>query len=53
MDTITEWFKQYQFESIELWVSGLMETGGVTKLVISAKGEGGLKVVLKPKLAQT
>jgi hypothetical protein len=50
MDAITDWFKQYQVESIELWISGMMETGGVTKLVVSAKGEGGLKVVLKPKL---
>jgi hypothetical protein len=47
--TITDWFKQYQVETIELWISGMMETGGVTKLVVSAKGEGGLKVVLKPK----
>jgi hypothetical protein len=49
MDTISDWFKQYQVESIELWISGMMETGGITKLVVSAKGEGGLRVVLKPK----
>lgn len=49
IDDITDWFKQYQVESIELWISGLVETGGVTRLVVSAKGEGGLRVVLKPK----
>jgi hypothetical protein len=49
MDAITDWFKHYQVESIELWISGMMETGGMTKLVVSAKGEGGLKVTLKPK----
>jgi hypothetical protein len=49
MDTIADWFKQYQVESIELWISGMMETGGITKLVVSAKGEGGLRVVLKPR----
>ena len=49
MEAISDWFKQYQVESIELWISGMMETGGVTKLVVSAKGEGGLKVILKPK----
>jgi hypothetical protein len=49
MDAISDWFKQYQVESIELWISGLIETGGITKLVVSAKGEGGMKVVLKPK----
>jgi hypothetical protein len=52
MDAISDWFKQYQIESIELWISGMMETGGITKLVVSAKGEGGLKVVLKPKQEQ-
>jgi|SRR5829696_7398597 len=49
MDAIADWFKQYQVESIELWISGLLESGTVTKLVVSAKGEGGMKVVLKPK----
>jgi hypothetical protein len=49
MDAIADWFKQYQVESIELWISGMMETGGVTKLIVSAKGEGGMKVMLKPK----
>ena len=49
IDQITDWFKQYQVESIELSISGLIETSGITKLVVSAKGEGGLRVVLKPK----
>jgi len=49
IDAITDWFRQYQVESIELWISGMMETGGITKLVVSAKGEGGLKVILKPR----
>jgi hypothetical protein len=49
MDAIGDWFKQYQVESIELWISGMMETGGITKLVLSAKGEGGMRVILKPK----
>jgi hypothetical protein len=49
IDSIAHWFKQYEVESIELWISGMMESGGITKLVISAKGEGGLKVILKPK----
>ena len=51
MDAIADWFKQYQVESIELWISGLIETGGITKLVVSAKGEGGMRVMLKPKPA--
>jgi hypothetical protein len=52
IDEVTEWFKQYQVESIELWISGMIETGGVTRLIVSAKGEGGLRVMLKPKPVQ-
>ena len=32
IDAISDWFKQYQVESIELWISGMMETGGITSL---------------------
>jgi hypothetical protein len=28
IDEMTEWFRQNQVESIELWISGLIETGG-------------------------
>ena len=49
MDEVTDWFKSYQVESIEMWISGVVESGGVTKLLVSAKGEGGMKVILKPK----
>jgi hypothetical protein len=49
IDEVTEWFKNFQVESIEMSISGIIETSGVTKLVVSAKGEGGMKVVLKPK----
>jgi hypothetical protein len=51
IDEVTEWFKNFQVESIEMSISGIIETSGVTKLVVSAKGEGGMKVVLKPKLS--
>ena len=27
----------------------MLETGTITRLIVSAKGEGGMKVVLKPK----
>jgi hypothetical protein len=49
IDKITGWFRQYQVDSIELWISGVLETGTITRLIVSAKGEGGMKVVLKPK----
>jgi hypothetical protein len=49
MDEVTNWFSQYQVDTIELSISGAIETGGMLKLVVSAKGEGGLKVTLKPR----
>lgn len=49
IEEITNWFNKYEVDAIELWISGVIETSGITKLVVSAKGEGGLKVVLKPK----
>jgi hypothetical protein len=49
IDDITSWFSQYQLESIELTISGGIETQGLLKLAVSAKGEGGLKLTLKPK----
>jgi hypothetical protein len=49
IDKITNWFRQYQVDSIELWISGVLETGTITRLIVSAKGEGGMKVVLKPR----
>jgi hypothetical protein len=49
VDEISSWFKQYQVDSIEIWISGVIETGGIIRLVVSAKGEGGLRITLKPK----
>ena|SRR3989338_1865022 len=44
---LTEYFKGYKVEQIELWISGTAETPGFFNLIIAAKGEGGVKVVLK------
>jgi hypothetical protein len=49
LDEITNWFERYDIESIELWISGGIETGGILRLAVSAKGEGGLKLTLKPR----
>lgn len=40
--------KDYKVSSIEIWVQGAVESGGVIKLFISAKGEGGVKITLTP-----
>jgi hypothetical protein len=41
VEKVSNWFKHYQVETIELWINGVIETGGITRLVVSAKGEGG------------
>ena len=49
MSDLTEWFKNFNIESIELWLEGGFSEGGITKLLISFEGKGGCKVTLKPK----
>ena len=49
IDNISKWFDKYQVDSIELWISGAIDTGGIIKLFVSASGEGGMKVTLTPK----
>ncbi len=53
VNEIMDWFKEYQVDSIELSINGAIESEGILKLVVSAKGEGGVKVVLKPKASTT
>jgi hypothetical protein len=43
------WFKKFTIDSIELHISGVAEAGPITKLIVNAKAEGGIKVILKPK----
>jgi hypothetical protein len=52
MGEVTEWFTSYHVESIEIWISGVIKSGGITKLVVSAIWKEGMKVVLKPKQMQ-
>lgn len=49
VDEIIHRFDKYQVESIELWIQAAAETEGVLKLLVSAKGEGGMKITLTPK----
>ena len=53
IDDIASWFSGYEIEFIELWISGAIETQGILKLAVSAKGEGGLKLTIKPKKQST
>ncbi|GKS67443.1 hypothetical protein YTPLAS73_09900 [Nitrosarchaeum sp.] len=49
IDKVIGWFDKYQVQSIELWIQAAAETGGILKLLVSAKGEGGMKITLVPK----
>lgn len=49
LDELLGWFKAYKVDSIELSIEGLVKTGALTNLIVSAEGKGGMKVVLKPK----
>jgi|ERR671925_1742745 hypothetical protein len=43
---LSKWFKEYKIEDLELTISGILESGGIRKLLVSDKG--GLKVRQKP-----
>jgi hypothetical protein len=49
VDEIMGWFRSYKVDSIELTVSATVEAGSFIKLIVGAKGEGGVTVTLKPK----
>lgn len=49
VEDIKDGFKSYYIDSIELWISGAVQTQGVLKLILSASGEGGVMITLKPK----
>lgn len=49
VEDIKGWFESYDIDSIELWISGAVQTDGILKLILSASGEGGVMITLKPK----
>ena len=49
VEDIKGWFESYDIESIQLWISGAVQTQGILKLILSASGQGGVLVTLKPK----
>jgi hypothetical protein len=46
---IAKWFKDFQVESITITLGGVVETGGVLRLIVSTRGEGWVSLILKPK----
>ena len=53
VEDVANWFTDFEIDSIELTISAGAETGDLTKLFISAKGEGGMTITLKPKKPAT
>lgn len=49
VEEIKDWFDLYDIASIDLWISGAVETQGMLKLILSASGQGGVRITLKPK----
>ena len=41
VEEVSSWFKQYQVDTIELWISGEIETGEITRLIVGANGRMG------------
>ena len=50
---VTNWFKEFEIDSIEVSISTCFQTSGVIKLVLSAQGQGGFTVTLKPRKQPT
>jgi hypothetical protein len=40
---------RYKVTQVELWVEGMVESGSLTKFVISMQGSGGMRIILRPK----
>lgn len=49
LDRLIDSFKGFKIDTIELSCSGAIESGGLTQLFVSAKGEAGVTVILKPE----
>ncbi len=49
VDEIKDWFKLYDIASIDLWISGAVQSGSILRLILSASGQGGIMITLKPK----
>jgi hypothetical protein len=46
---IASWFEDFDIDQIEISISGCVSSGSILKLIISAQGEGGVTLTLKPK----
>ncbi len=49
VNTVAEWFSQYEIDSMELKIDGVINSPETTKLLIGLNEDSGMRVVLKPK----
>jgi hypothetical protein len=49
VDTVAEWFSQYEIDSMELKIDSVIDAAETTRLTVGFMGEKWLKVVLKQK----
>ena len=48
LDKLIAHFKNFLVSEIELTINGAVEANGLLRLAITAKGQGGVRVLLKP-----
>ncbi|GEM_PF-6210420 len=46
---ISSWFRDFEVDKIEIWVKAAVKSEGLVRLFVSANGEGGMRITLKPK----
>ena len=49
VNAVAEWFSQFEIDSLELKIDGVINSPETTRLLIDLNGDSGLRVVLKPK----
>lgn len=52
LESLIGHFKDFEVAEIELSVTGAIETNGLLRLAVAAKGEGGVRILLKPSEKQ-
>lgn len=48
LDKLITYFRNFLVAEIELTINGAVETNGLLRLAITAKGQGGVRILLKP-----
>ncbi len=52
LENLISHFRDFEVAEIELSVTGAVETNGLLRLAVAAKGEGGVRILLKPSEKQ-